>query len=138
MPMKIFLFILLLTTLGINAAEANESISDSKKAIRNTSPTDGIQLSDKAIKTLELVMNAMTPVSEGFSVPSTAIVHSLDKFGVYRFRKGWFKFIEVKLSEESLGRSKIYSSELTRSDQIVTQGVALLRVTEMEAFGGEE
>lgn len=134
---QFFLFVSAFILLGTATANAQESIMVPEKAILEVSQADGIRISDKAIKTLEIVTNSLSPGSESFSIPPSAIIHSLDKVGVYRLRNGWFKFIEVKMLERSSKRTTVYSSELHSSDQVVIQGVALLRVTEMDAFGGE-
>ncbi len=123
---QMFFYFLLFVLAGVGACKGRESQPTPVKAILETSATGEFRLSDKAIRTIGLVMQPIQSASE--TIPESALVHSLDKMGVYRFRKGWFKFIPLETR----------SAELASGDQIVVQGVALLRVAEMDAFGGEE
>lgn len=105
------------------------------KAIMAANRKDGIKLSETAIKTLGL---SYQPISgEGkFSVPAKSAVYSKDELGVYRYRDGWFKFIDVELINKTDAVVMIKTSELKSGDQIVKDGVALLRAAELEAWGG--
>ncbi len=104
-------------------------------AVQEANLKDGFKLSDRAkevigVKTKKLGIKP-------FSVPQSSIVHYGDKVGVYRYRDGWFKLIEVQIIKKSQA-VEISSSELRDNDEVADQGVALLRVSEMDAFGGEE
>ena len=100
-------------------------------AVQEASLKDGFKLSEKAKEVIGVKVKSLG--ARPFNVPTSALVFHGDKVGVYRFRDGWFKLIEVQRSGSSVS-----SSELRENDQIAIQGVALLRVSEMDAFGGEE
>ncbi|OYZ19216.1 MAG: hypothetical protein B7Y39_12495 [Bdellovibrio sp. 28-41-41] len=97
---------------------------------------DGFKLSDKAKEVIGVKTKSLG--SKPFSIPNTALVYYGDKVGVYRLRNGWFKLIEIQKNNKVSGTSSISSSDLSESDQVAIEGVALLRVSEMDVFGGEE
>ena len=106
-------------------------------AVQETSPERGFRLSKKAVETLELKSAGIT-TSKTVKIPTSALVYFQDKVGVYRLRDRWYKLIPGTLSEKSQKSSIFQSSDLTAGDQIVTEGVGLLRVADMDAFGGEQ
>lgn len=105
------------------------------KAITAASKKDGIQLSEKALKTLGI--NYVSVTGEGtFKVPLKSVVFSQDEVGIYRFRSGWHKIIDVQLVSKTATEAVIKTSELNSGDQIAKDGVPLLRAAELEAWGG--
>lgn len=105
-------------------------------AITAADERTGIQLSDKAQKALEI---RLQPISE--SLPKHAIVTFKEETGIYRFRDGWFKLIEGKVIDA--GNQRVifrprHPHDLKKGDQVVINGVPLLRVAELDAFAGEE
>ncbi len=109
----------------------------SGKAITAISHEEGFQLSEKAKEILGL---KYLPVSFSLldSPPGESLVYFQEHVGVYRLRKGWFKLIEVEKSVKSENSFSIRSPELEPGDQIVTKGTGLLRVADLDAFGGIE
>ncbi len=105
-------------------------------AVLEANLKDGFRLSDKAKKVIGLVIKPLG--SNPHMIPSSALVSYGDRVGVYRLRSGWFKLIEIQNSDEQRGSVVINSAELKDDDQIAVEGVALLRVSEMDAFGGEQ
>ncbi len=106
------------------------------KAITAANKKDGIQLSEKALKTLGVTYGSTTGTSGTFKVPLKSVVFSQDEVGIYRFKEGWHKLIEVVLVSKTASEAVIKSSELHTGDQIVKDGVPLLRAAELEAWGG--
>ncbi len=112
------------------------------KAILAASKKQGIQLSDVAITTLGVTtakIDKLTPA--GFlQVPLSAAVFYQDEVGVYRFKDGWFKLIEVdvvsKTKNHVIVKNKPKHLGLSSGDRFATSGVPLLRAAELEAWGG--
>lgn len=134
--MKHFIPSLLLLASANVFAHGNEDIVP-PKAVVEFSAKDGLRLAKTAIERLEL---KTTPVSTpGMArVPEGAIVHSLSDIGIYRLRDGLYKLVPIQTPLKTDSGMDIRSSEIKKGDQIVVHGVPLLRVTEMEAAGGEE
>lgn len=126
----------------LNHAFADEDEGGSAKigpdqAITKFDFQQGIQLSDLAQKFLEIkyqsVSNGRVQV-----VPKGALVHFQDDIGVYRFRNKWFKLVHINVMSSDLSKVTIQTDELMPTDQIVSQGVPLLRVADIEASGGKD
>lgn len=105
-------------------------------AVQGANLKDGIRLTEKAKEVIGIKTEKLSAGS--FSAPKSALVYFGDKVGVYRFRDGWFKLIEIRVVSKKEESVSLTSTELKDGDQIVITGVALLRVSEMDAFGGEE
>lgn len=105
------------------------------KAITAANKKDGIQLSEKALKTLGVTYGSVTG-SGTFKVPLKSVVFSQDEVGIYRFKGGWHKLLEVQLVSKTASEAVIKTSELNAGDQIAKDGVPLLRAAELEAWGG--
>ncbi len=105
------------------------------KAITAANKKDGIQLSEKAAKTLGLSYVAAS--GDGtFKLPFKTAVFFQDEVGVYRLKNGWHKLIEVQLISKTMSEVVVKTSELKSGDQIANDGVPLLRAAELEAWGG--
>lgn len=105
------------------------------KAITAANKKDGIQLSEKAVKTLGL--NYISVTGDGiFKIPVKSAVFFKDEVGVYRFRHGWHKLIDVELVSKTATEAVVKTSEIKSGDQIAKDGVPLLRAAELEAWGG--
>ncbi len=116
--------------------EGSASRAGPNKALLAISEEHGIQLSDKAKQRLGLTYYSLT--NSGISsIPSQALVFSRDRVGVYRLRNGWFKFVEVQKKQADASTVSIQSPQLQAGDQIVVQGVGLLRVADLDAFSEE-
>ncbi len=109
------------------------------KAVTEANPDDGFKLSEKALKALEIQTRAIT--SQGtVTIPATSLVEFKDEIAVYRLRDGHFKLIKGTAQKE--GQTVLFkpriSSDLKSGDHVVTNGVPLLRVAELDAFSEGE
>ena len=105
------------------------------KAITAANKKDGIQLSERAVKTLGL--GYMNVSGQGiFKLPFKSAVFFQDEVGVYRLKNGWHKLIEVELVSKTAAEVVVKTSEINSGDQIAKDGVPLLRAAELEAWGG--
>ncbi len=94
------------------------------------------KLADGAIKTLKIDTIQLDRSEKGiYEVPTSAIVDYQNEVGVYRKVGNWFEIINVKIIERSKYSTRIQSKELSQSNEIVNQGVNLLRVAHLEASG---
>ncbi|OYZ23535.1 MAG: hypothetical protein B7Y39_04305 [Bdellovibrio sp. 28-41-41] len=116
--------------------EGNGFRAGATLAVQEANLKDGFRLTDKAKEAIGVKTKALGP--KPFKLSANSLVHYSDKVGVYRLRQGWFKLIEVKKTNQDNGSVLISSSDLKESDDVAVEGVALLRVSEMDAFGGEE
>lgn len=109
------------------------------KAVTEANPSKGFKLSEKALKTLEIQARSIDRRGQ-ITIPETCLVEFKDETGIYRWRDGYFKLIEG--TAQKTGRAIIFkprsSSDLQPGDQVVTNGVPLLRVAELDAFSEGE
>ncbi len=109
-----------------------------KKAVPETSKTDGFRLSEKATRTIGLTAKPIATAPE-FTMPERALVRSLDILAIYRIRNGWYKLVPVEIVRRKESELTVRSHEIKAgTDYVVISGIELLRATEMEAFGGGE
>ena len=109
--------------------------TNSVKAILATDKEKGFKLSDSAIRRLNISYQTLRE-EKIFKIPDGAVVYHESETGVYVFKDGWFKLIDVDI-EKTIGKYVIIkSSILVKGSQIVISGVSLLRVAELDAFGG--
>lgn len=99
------------------------------KAVIAANEEKGIQLSTEAQKMIGI---RLAPVDQS-PIPKAAIVFYQDRRAIYVLRDNFFRRIELKA-----GESSIPLNQLKASDQLVIDGVALLRASELEAFGSHE
>ncbi|MBY0316291.1 MAG: hypothetical protein K2Q26_12265 [Bdellovibrionales bacterium] len=104
------------------------------KAVVAASAEDGVKLSEKGLRTLELKFSEVK--SAEVSVPKSSLIHFQDFSAIYRERSGWFKMIEVEPIIKN-GTAKISSKELKNGDRVVVENGGLLRVVELDIFGPE-
>lgn len=105
------------------------------KAILEATMENGIRLSEKAVKNLELRLSPIKQ-SGALSIPTSALVKFQDFYAVYRKRDGWFKMIEVE-PQITNGSSVVSSKELKMGDEIVIENADLLRVVDLDVWGPE-
>ncbi len=119
------------------AAEISSEVGP-ENAVTEANREDGFKLSEAALKTLGIETTLAR--NQFILVPEEAIVSFQAETGVYRFRDGWFKLVEGKA--ERSGKSMRFSPErqedLKPGDRVAITGVPLLRVTELDTFGGSE
>lgn len=99
------------------------------KAIEEVNEKNGFRLSKEAIKTLKLKLNTVDGSS--FKISKKTLVASKNKKGVYRFRAGYFKFLPAKIIKELPDGYTVEVKGVDFGDQIVIDGVGLLRVTDV-------
>jgi hypothetical protein len=103
------------------------------KAIQAASLAKGLRLSERAKQTLGLKFRSIETKSP-FRVDSKAIVYHEADVGIYRMRDGWIKLIDVHIIKKNQDGTIFDTRELVLGDQIVTDGVPLLRVAELNAW----
>lgn len=104
-------------------------------AVTHANLKDGFRLSEKAMQVVGVVTKPVGPGPHRIS--KSAVIYFGPNVGVYRLRAGWFKLVELQESKASTFSVK-NPGDLKEDDQIVVTGGALLRVSEMDAFGGEQ
>lgn len=101
------------------------------KAIVKVDEKLGFKLSSIAIQNLKLELKSVS--GNKLTVASDTVVKSKNLVGVYRFKDGFFKFLNAKVIKNNK-KSKtmvIAVKDLNFGDQIVTKGVSLLRVSDV-------
>lgn len=116
-------------------SDEEESIGGigSGNAVTAADEHDGIKLSDKAIETIGL----KTEIWDGEFVSAKSIVYHQDQTSVYRLKDGWYKLVPITIVSKIDQLVQITATDLTTGDTVVTSGVALLRVADLDAFSGE-
>ena len=99
------------------------------KAIEEVDEVKGFKLSKEAIKSLKLKLQTVD--GDEFEINKTTLVASKDIKGIYRFRDGFFKFLPITLKREIKGKYLVKVKGVDFGDQIVTDGVGLLRVSDV-------
>jgi hypothetical protein len=127
--------VIALTTL--NAFSAEPEPPSHPKAVLEANVESGFRLSEKATASIQLKFQAATP-GQSQLIPRMALVHYQDQIGIYRLRNGFYKLLPIRIASQNQNKVSIEFADLKTGDQIVTEGVALLRVTDMDAFGGEQ
>ena len=103
-------------------------------AVLEANLDDGFRLSEKAKKVIGVVTQ---PIGQKpYVIPRMALVFYGDRVGVYRLRQNWFKLVEVQTVSKTHDSASVSSPDIKVDDQIAIEGVALLRVAELDAFGG--
>ncbi len=116
-------------------AEIDPNVGEGKGVVE-ANENDGFKISPEATRNFDL---KYIPVeSSTVQVPKSAIFYGLQEKNIYRFRDGFYKRIDFKTLTKTGGTLSIQSPDLKLKDQIVTQGLGFLRVTEIGAFGGLE
>lgn len=99
------------------------------KAIEAVDENLGLKLSKESIKALGLKLQ--TVESDDFQISKTTLVTSKDLKGIYRFKAGFFKLIPVKSISENKEGYRVKVEGLEFGDQIVINGVGLLRIADV-------
>lgn len=99
------------------------------KAIEVVDEKKGFKLSKEAIKTLKLKLQNVD--GDEFEISKSTLVSSKSIKGVYRFRAGFFKLLSAKILKETKTGYKVKVAGVDFGDQIVINGVGLLRVTDV-------
>ena len=107
------------------------------KAILEATKKEGLRLSEKALKNLEVV-TAPIPSSGSLRLSLSSLIYSQSEVGVYRLRTGWFKYIEVKIISKTPTEAIVRTSELRPSDQVAISGGDLLKLADLNVWSGDE
>lgn len=99
------------------------------KAIEVVDEKKGFKLSKEAIKTLKLKLQNVD--GDEFEISKSTLVSSKSIKGVYRFRTGFFKLLNARILIETKSGYKVKVAGVEFGDQIVINGVGLLRVTDV-------
>ena len=99
------------------------------KAIEEVDETKGFRLSEEAKETIGVKLRE--PSESPLVIPKDALVVSLDKRGIYRYRNGFFKMLPVKIEGEDKKTFTVAVNGLKGGDKIAVGGVGLLRVTDI-------
>lgn len=132
MVVKICLFIFLSVCSLIASAE-----NESAKAIVKASKEDGIILSEIAKKNIGFGTSRLVGTSP-YKISRSSLVYSRDIIGIYLVRDQWIKMVPIKVLSMDSNYAIVESNLLKDSAEIVSSGVPLVRVSEMEAFSTAE
>lgn len=101
------------------------------KAITKVDEKKGFMLSNKAIQNLKLQL--LNIHSDEVTLDESQIVKVKDSIGVYRFRGGFFKFVKCsKIRRDKVNKKiTLKLTDYNFGDQVVTNGISLLRVTDI-------
>ena len=99
------------------------------KAITEVSEEKGFKLSKEAIKTMKLALQNVS--GDTFEITKKTLVVSKATKGVFRFRGGYFKLLTAQILKETSKGYQVKVQGVDFGDQIVTNGVQLLRVTDI-------
>ena len=99
------------------------------KAITEVDEKKGFKLSKEAIKTLKLKLQTVD--GESFKISKKTLVAFKKSKGVYRFRAGFFKLLPASINKEHSDGYMITAKGVDFGDQIVVDGVSLLRVADV-------
>lgn len=114
---------------------APKLISD--KAVIAADKDKGFKLSEPAVKRLGITYETLNE-AKIFKVPSGAIVYHESEAGIYIVKEGWFKLVDVEIEKFSGKDIFISSTSLNNGLKVVVSGVPLLRIAELDAFGGTQ
>ncbi len=106
------------------------------KAVEEVDEVKGFKLSKEAIKTLELKL--LTVDGDEFLIDKATLVTSNNTKGIYRFRAGFFKLLPVDLKKEEAGKYLVKVKGVDFGDQIVINGMGLLRVADVYSTDSSE
>ncbi|MCB0327097.1 MAG: efflux RND transporter periplasmic adaptor subunit [Bdellovibrionales bacterium] len=107
--------------------EGNRKVGEGK-AVIEIHDDKGFRLSNEAYQALKIRYENIS--GSRFPIPKSALVRVKDEIGVYRFQESFFKLVPVKIHREEKDRY-IVNAPLQAGDQVVTQGVELLRVADI-------
>ena len=99
------------------------------KAIIEVDEQNGFKLSTEAIKTLGIKLDVLNLGKN--IIDKKTLVASREIKGVYRYRNGFFNLTPVKIVKEQESHYEIDVRAVVFGDQVVTDGVGLLRVSDI-------
>lgn len=134
------LFVLVIFMFSFNAfseeaEEGKKGRVGPGKAVTEASEKEGLKISEKAQKNLDLEFMTVSSGST-LSVPTTALVHFQDFSAIYRERGGWFKMVEIEPSVRG-SVAQFTSKDISPGDRVVVRNSGFIRVIELDVFGPE-
>lgn len=131
----LFIFVFSFNAFSEEAEEGKKGRVGPGKAVVEASEKDGLKISEKALKNLDLEFMAVSNRST-FTVPIAALVHFQDFSAIYRERGGWFKMVEIDpVIRGSV--AQFASKDISPGDRIVVRNSGFIRVIELDVFGPE-
>ena len=114
---------------GHSEHEETSSNVGPEKGITEKNEKDGLKLSPEAIKTMALETAQVSSLP--MKVPNQAIVRIKAEKFIFRLRDGWFKRVEVEITQKVADDVIIKSSEVVAGDKLVIGGLGFLRTAEI-------
>ncbi len=99
------------------------------KAIAEVNEEQGFKLSPEAIKSLSIKLQNAS--GNKFEIKKSTLVSSKNLKGIYRFRGGFFKLLPATILKESPTSYSVQVQGIDFGDQIVVDGLGLLRVADV-------
>lgn len=119
--------------------DSDHAETQSKTILEVKDNGNKFKLSEPAIKTLKINFSPCKFLgNKKIEIPKTAMVNFRKEFALYFYESNWFELVEVKIDSRTKTKyvvSSSHFSDLKNSCQIVTSGVSLLRVAQLEALG---
>lgn len=107
------------------------------KAVLQADHDQGFRLSEKALANIGVKSVPVKGEGGNWTVPRSALVQFQDRTGIYRLRDGWFRHLDVSASVKG-AEALVKTAGLRTGDAVVTEGVGLLRATDLDLEGGED
>lgn len=112
------------------------------KGVLEATKENGFKLSEKAVIGLGVSTTMIGSSGSAFTVPMVALLSFQDEMGIYRFRNGFYKLVELKSADVKADASgkffRISSAELKVGDHVADKGADMLRLADLNIWGGEE
>lgn len=119
---------------GHGEVEENDQIGP-EKGIVEFDEDKGFKLSPEALKNFELKTTQVNSL-EALVLDTGVVVHVGQEKNLFRLRDGFFKRIDFIQVSKNGSKITLRSKDLKPGDQIVTQGLGFLRISEIAATGG--
>lgn len=116
-----------------HGAEVSASVGP-EKGILEASEAKGFKLSPEALK--NFAIKTMPASTGSMKLARSSVFFGLEERNLYRVRDGFFKRIDFKTLSSTKTELTVSSSDLKEGDQIAVEGLGLLRICELAAFGG--
>ncbi len=108
------------------------------KATTKADEKKGIQLANHVIELLKIETKPLRKYSSAkydYRVPKSSLVYFEDNVAIYYKRENWYNLRNVKIRSERGSTVLIFTKHLRKTDHLVINGVPLLRLAHLEAFG---
>lgn len=107
------------------------------KAVLEADHDKGFRLSAKALANIGLKSVPARGDGTNWIVPRSALVQFQDHTALYRLRDGWFLKLDVNASVKG-SEAVVKTAGLRAGDAVASEGVGLLRATDLDVGGGED